>query len=168
MTTVAPWPGRRNRLPIPTSRSNRCADDRLTQSGCMVRQQQPNEPMVLLLGNYPLDQQQSMQRFSAMMLDGLTARGIEAEVVAPRPVLGNIRLLGRFVQKWLGYIDKYVFFPRELRRRVAAGPSQSLVHICDHSNAVYVKACRPAPVVVTCHDLLAVRGGLGEDTDCPA
>ena len=134
----------------------------------MVRQQQPNEPMVLLLGNYPLDQQQSMQRFSAMMLDGLMARGIEAEVVAPRPVLGNIRLLGRFVQKWLGYIDKYVFFPRELRRRVAAGRSQSLVHICDHSNAVYVKACRPAPVVVTCHDLLAVRGGLGEDTDCPA
>jgi len=24
------------------------------------------------------------------------------------------------------------------------------------------------PVVVTCHDMLAVRGALGEDTDCPA
>src|SRR4051794_11891981 len=113
MRTVPPCPGRRNRLHKRTWKTSRCADARLTQSGCMVRQQQPNEPMVLLLGNYPPDQQQSMQRFSAMMLDGLIARGIEAEVVAPRPVLGKIRLLGRFVQKWLGYIDKYVFFPWE-------------------------------------------------------
>jgi glycosyltransferase involved in cell wall biosynthesis len=43
-----------------------------------------------------------------------------------------------------------------------------VVHICDHSNAVYVGRCRRFPVLVTCHDLLAVRGALGEDTDCPA
>ena len=44
-----------------------------------------------------------------------------------------------------------------------------MVHICDHSNAVYAsKVRRWFPVVVTCHDLLAVRGALGEDTDCPA
>ncbi|HZE12326.1 MAG TPA: glycosyltransferase family 1 protein, partial [Chthoniobacterales bacterium] len=44
----------------------------------------------------------------------------------------------------------------------------SLVHICDHSNAMYAKWVREIPLVVTCHDLLAVRGGLGEPTDCPA
>lgn len=123
--------------------------------------------MVLLLGNYPPDQQQSMQRFSTMMLQGLTARGIKAEIISPQPCLGNFRFLGGFVRKWLGYIDKYIFFPFQLRKRVANG-SQVVVHICDHSNAVYVNNCRPAPVLVTCHDLLAVRGGLGEDTDCPA
>jgi len=123
--------------------------------------------MVLLLGNYPLDQQQSMQRFSAMMLHALRARGIEAELVTPRPFFGRIHLFGRFAAKWLGYIDKYVVFPYELRRLVRQA-FQRVVHICDHSNAVYVRSCRPAPVVVTCHDLLAVRGGLGEDTDCPA
>ncbi|HEY4281610.1 MAG TPA: glycosyltransferase family 1 protein [Chthoniobacterales bacterium] len=123
--------------------------------------------MVLLLGNYPPDQQQSMQRFSTMMLDGLTARGIETELFCPQPRLGNFHLLGRFVSKWLGYIDKYIFFPSQLRKRVASR-SQVVVHICDHSNAVYVNNCAPASVVVTCHDLLAVRGGLGEDTDCPA
>ena len=49
-------------------------------------------------------------------------------------------------------------------------PRRSVViHICDHSNAVYVSfAQRWFPVLVTCHDLLAVRGALGEDTDCPA
>jgi glycosyltransferase involved in cell wall biosynthesis len=43
-----------------------------------------------------------------------------------------------------------------------------LVHICDHSNAIYVPRRRATPHVVTCHDLLAVRGALGEATDCPA
>ncbi len=44
----------------------------------------------------------------------------------------------------------------------------AVVHICDHSNAMYAKSIRGTPVVVTCHDLLAVRGGLGEETDTPA
>jgi glycosyltransferase involved in cell wall biosynthesis len=123
--------------------------------------------MVLLLGNYPPDQQQSMQRFGAMMLDGLRARGMDVELIAPQPFFGRLQVLGKFVQKWLGYIDKYLIFPRELRKRLRHG-TRAVVHICDHSNAVYADQCRPAPVVVTCHDLLAVRGGLGEDTDCPA
>jgi len=123
--------------------------------------------MVLLLGNYPPDQQQSMQRFSAMMLHGLRSRGIEAELVTPQPFFGKIWFLGQFVAKWLGYIDKHILFPRRLRKMLQRA-FHGVVHICDHSNAVYVRYCRPAPVVVTCHDLLAVRGGLGEDTDCPA
>ena len=123
--------------------------------------------MVLLLGNYPLDQQQSMQRFSAMMLQGLRSRGIRAELITPRPFFGRIRLFGRFISKWLGYIDKHLLFRPQLRKQLEEAV-QAVVHICDHSNAVYVPLCRPAPVVITCHDLLAVRGGLGEDTDCPA
>src|SRR5689334_5650730 len=122
--------------------------------------------MVLLLGNYPPDQQQSMQRFGAMVLRGLRDRGIEAELIAPQPFLGRLGL-GRFLTKWLGYIDKYIVFPRELRRRLKK-TVQLVIHVCDHSNAVYVPFCHPAPVLVTCHDLLAVRGGLGEETDCPA
>lgn len=121
--------------------------------------------MVLLVGNYPADGQQSMQRFARMMLDGLTAAGISAELIAPQPLLGNFRGAGAFVAKWLGYVDKFVLFPRQLRRK---SRSASLVHICDHSNAVYTKRGAARPTVVTCHDLLAVRGALGEATDCPA
>jgi glycosyltransferase involved in cell wall biosynthesis len=134
-------------------------------SGCTAR---PHtiKAMVLLLGNYPPDQQQSMQRFGAMMLRGLTARGIAAEIVKPEPVFGKFRALGKFVAKWLGYIDKHILFPFQLRKKLSASPA--IVHICDHSNAVYVRNCLPIPVVVTCHDLLAVRGALGEQTDCPA
>jgi glycosyltransferase involved in cell wall biosynthesis len=123
--------------------------------------------MVLLIGNYAPDQQQSMQRFSTMMLEGLQAAGIRVELIEPEPLFGRFRGAGEFVTKWLAYIDKLVVFPQRLRRAIRAR-STALVHICDHSNAVYVRACKPVPTVVTCHDLLAVRGALGEPTDCPA
>ena len=122
--------------------------------------------MVLLIGNYSLDRQQSMQRFNAMMLQGLRECGVEAELVQPPAVLGRIRAFGATAAKWFGYIDKFILFRWRLWGKLAARPA--LVHICDHSNATYARLARKFPLVITCHDLLAVRGGLGEDTDCPA
>ena len=122
--------------------------------------------MVLLIGNYPADRQQSMQRFAIMLLQGLTDAGIPAEMIQPKPYLGRIQIAGSFVAKWLGYVDKFLLFPWQLRRRLSA--SVGVVHICDHSNAMYGAHVRSQPVVISCHDLLAVRGALGEETDCPA
>ncbi len=130
----------------------------------MVRPR-PIIPMVLLIGNYAPDRQQSMLRFNTMMLEGLKAAGVEAELVRPRPFFGKLRLGA--VTKWLAYLDKYLVFPRQLKKHLAL-VRPSLVHILDHSNAVYTSNAKPLPVLVTCHDLLAVRGALGEETDCPA
>ena len=121
--------------------------------------------MVLLIGNYAADRQQSMQRFAMMMLLGLTSAGVTAELIAPTERLGRIRFGGAFLAKWLAYIDKFIFFPRELKRQARRA---SVVHICDHSNAMYARQVNNVQTIVTCHDLLAVRGALGEDTDCPA
>lgn len=118
--------------------------------------------MVLLVGNYPADRLHSMDRFARMMLHGLTASGIPARLITPKPSLGLIPA-GAFVRKWLGYIDKFLVFPKELKRSTA---NVSLIHICDHSNSPYVRRTG-VPTVVTCHDLLAVRAGLGEPTDHP-
>jgi glycosyltransferase involved in cell wall biosynthesis len=122
--------------------------------------------MILLIGNYPLERQQSMERFATMMLDGLNAAGIPAEVIRPKPFLGRFRSAGTFVAKWLAYLDKFLFFRNTLARKLRERPA--LIHICDHSNAMYAKTIRELPVVITCHDLLAVRGALGEATDCAA
>ena len=122
--------------------------------------------MILLIGNYPLDRQQSMQRFAAMMLRELTTAGVPAHLIQPQPFFGRFRYAGGFVAKWLGYLDKFFLFPRTLRRELRKRPA--LVHICDHSNAMYAGAVRGTPVVITCHDMLAVRGALGEETGCPA
>ncbi len=142
---------------------------------------------VLLLVNYAPDEQQSMLRFGEMLRDEMRARGLEVETLAPPVVLArNVRSTFRGMGKWLGYVDKYILFPRELRRRVQALLRESnaslaplIVHIGDHSNAVYVPAVKSAfhgvrgsvaAVVVTCHDLGAVRGAFGEaaQTFCPA
>ena len=122
--------------------------------------------MVLLIGNYAPDRQHSMQRFGTMMLEGLSAAGVAAELVRPEPFFGKFRLAGAFVSKWLAYVDKFVLFPRRLRAKLRSAPA--LVHICDHSNAMYSQHVRTTPVVVTCHDFLAIRGALGEETDTPA
>lgn len=120
---------------------------------------------ILLIGNYLPDAQHSMLRFATMLRDGLDARGHEVRLIQPRAILGRTKLFGRITAKWLAYFDKYFLFPRTLRRAAAWA---DVVHICDHSNAMYVAPLRNKSHVVTCHDLLAVRGALGENTDCPA
>src|SRR6266550_2279038 len=125
----------------------------------------PLTAMVLLIGNFLPDQQQSMQRFGQMMLRELRALGIVAELACPEGYF--VRIVPAqfgFLRKWAGYIDKFIIFPRRLRKLRGV----ELIHICDHSNAFYAKYFPDVPVVVTCHDLLAVRGALGEETDCPA
>jgi glycosyltransferase involved in cell wall biosynthesis len=120
---------------------------------------------ILLVANYLPDDQHSMQRFATMLRDGLSARGHEVRLLRPHPLFAGQKRLVHSARKWLAYIDKFVLFPRALRHAVSWA---EVVHICDHSNAMYVSALKHKPHVVTCHDLLAVRGALGENTDCPA
>ncbi|HVU23818.1 MAG TPA: glycosyltransferase family 1 protein [Opitutus sp.] len=118
---------------------------------------------LLLVGNYVPDAQQSMRRFEDLLARGLRDRGVAVDVARP-----GVRWGGRpqaALGKWRGYVDKYLRFPRELRAFEARA---DLVHVVDHSNAVYVPRRPEVPWIVTCHDLLAVRGARGEDTDCPA
>jgi len=135
---------------------------------------------VLLVGNYEYDRQESMQRYAEMLAAGLPALGIKVTMIRPEPYLGRFRPAGHGVGKWLGYLDKFVIFPirlrwlvRHARRRSSVPPSvpsglssqvsglPTLVHICDHSNAMYALHLRGVPHVITCHDLLAVRSALG-------
>ena len=120
---------------------------------------------IALVGNYLEDRQESMQRFATLMEEGLKRAGHEVKVIRPSGMVGRLRPGARGVGKWLGYVDKFVLFPGMLG---AAGRWADVVHICDHSNAMYSSWVGSTPCVVTCHDMLAVRGALGEDTDCPA
>jgi glycosyltransferase involved in cell wall biosynthesis len=151
---------------------------------------------VLLVANSPADGQESMLRFAEMLHQGLAAADCEVEVIAPQAAFGRLASPRSDLGKWLAYLDKYLIFPIQLRRRLAKIRKQSraerdrppkaarrsaadaasksevrnsaIVHICDHSNAVYAAHVGGNPCVVTCHDLGAVRGALGEDTYCPA
>jgi glycosyltransferase involved in cell wall biosynthesis len=54
-------------------------------------------------------------------------------------------------------VDKFVLFRRDLRR---AARAVDIVHLCDHSNAMYVPALAHVPHLVTCHDVLAIRSAM--------
>lgn len=113
---------------------------------------------ILLIGNYLPDHQQSMQRYAALLLSEFAAVGHDVKLLCPPVVLGRYRWPSSLM-KWVGYIDKFVLFPHSLRRAAAWA---DVVHICDHSNAMYHRHILAKPHVVTCHDLLAVRSARGD------
>jgi glycosyltransferase involved in cell wall biosynthesis len=119
---------------------------------------------ILLIGNYLPDAQESMQRYAQLMHLGLREAGHRVTLMTPLPVLNSAGRAPSGIWKWIGYLDKYLLSPPDLARAAA---DAELVHVCDHANSMYVPRRSEVPYVVTCHDLLAVRGALGEDTDCP-
>jgi glycosyltransferase involved in cell wall biosynthesis len=119
-----------------------------------------NYRRILVIGNYLPDQQESMIRF-AYLLHKIYSKSGQVSVMAPLCFISSVPFLPKFVRKYLSYIDKLFIFPLLLlilRRRF------DIVHIADHSNAFYSFCFPRACCVVTCHDLLAVRGALGDTT----
>ncbi len=121
-----------------------------------------NSMKVLLIGNYAADQQQSMLGFAGALLAGLCDRGIETRLIAPAQVFGRFGQPHAGVGKWLGYVDKFGLFPRDLRRALAWA---DIAHVCDQGSAMYVPYLQGIPHLVTCHDMLAIRAAQGELPD---
>lgn len=119
---------------------------------------------ILLIGNFAPDRQESMLRFGRQLTDGLRAQGHEVATWSPEPRL--VRLLPRYryggPAKFVGYVDKFLLFPRQVRARLLAGRPADVVHIVDHANAVYAPLFAGPPVMATCHDLLQIRAARGE------
>ena len=113
---------------------------------------------ILLIGNYLPDRQHSMQLYASLLDRGLRARGHQVHLLYPPAVLGQRAATVSPLSKWLGYVDKFVLFRSALRRAAAQA---DVVHVCDHSNAMYVPAIQSRPHVVTCHDILAIRSAMG-------
>jgi glycosyltransferase involved in cell wall biosynthesis len=119
---------------------------------------------VTLLGNYPNDDNESMVRYAEMLKKLLVARGIQVEILRPEPLFGRLKRGGHGLGKWLGYVDKYVLFPISLRRYIRRRKGRNaefLVHICDHSNALYTRWLQDVPHFVTCHDVMAILAAGG-------
>jgi glycosyltransferase involved in cell wall biosynthesis len=127
----------------------------------------PLPERLLVVGNYAPDGQRSMLRFSALIAEGMSRTGITVKTLEPKARFGTLARQP-LLRKWLGYVDKFVVFPQTLRRQLSILQSQTkslVVHVCDHSNARYVRTLCKVPHVITCHDLLAVRAALGEFRD---
>jgi glycosyltransferase involved in cell wall biosynthesis len=120
---------------------------------------------VLLVGSYEFDGATSIKIWANALFRELLRRGIDVRMISPKPVFGTLRRSSGGLGKWLGYIDRFVVFPRALR---SAAAQADVVHVCDHGSAMYVPAVKRKPVLVTLNDMLAIRGAMGEIPDCPA
>jgi glycosyltransferase involved in cell wall biosynthesis len=125
---------------------------------------------IVLVGNYPKDRQESMERFARMVESGLNNAGHTTEIWRPTVLFGSFfKATSGGIGKWFGYVDKWILFPLVLRLKNAFRPKDTQYHICDHSNAFYLKHLPKQRTIITCHDVLAIRGARGHaDAYCPA
>ncbi|MDC1490398.1 glycosyltransferase [bacterium] len=89
----------------------------------------------------------------------------EIQEIFPTPVFTKICPFGK-LRKWAAYLDKFLFFPKKLEKEIISPKNPvSLIHIIDHSNAVYLpllKRITGTKKIITCHDLIAIRTAIGE------
>ena len=94
----------------------------------------------------------------------------EIEECYPQSVFSKISP-GKRGNKWAAYLDKYLLFPKRIKNKLQSlSRTVDLVHIIDHSNAVYLPQLNrfsQAKKIITCHDLIAVRTAQGEFHQAP-
>ncbi len=109
---------------------------------------------------------QSMPRFAAMLSEGMKERGHEVEIWSPQPKFFKLSSIGP-LKKWLGYIDQFVVFPSELKKRLKRYPPDTLFVFADHALGPWVPLVKDRNHVIHCHDFLAQRSARKEITENP-
>jgi glycosyltransferase involved in cell wall biosynthesis len=104
---------------------------------------------------------QSMPRFAAMLADGMRKRGFSVEVWMPLPRFHSLPA-PKGLKKWLGYLDQYLLFPAEFRRRIKTENADTLFVFTDQALGPWVPLVAHRPHIIHCHDFLALRSALGE------
>lgn len=119
---------------------------------------------IILVGNYAPDKQYSMQIFEILMAEGYRKSKFNVSTIRPDEIFRKLAFNKNSLIKWLAYIDKFVLFPVKLLllRFTNLILFKSVnYHICDHSNAFYLYFLPKNKTIITCHDVLAIRAGLG-------
>lgn len=112
---------------------------------------------IALVANYPADNQPSMSRYAAFLERELRRAGHDAWIIYPRIYARKLLSSDNHLGNWLGYVDKFLLFRIGFSSLIAGA---DIVHICDHSNSVYLPWIKSIPRVITCHDALAIRSAL--------
>lgn len=102
-----------------------------------------------------------MPRYARWLSEGMKKRGHNVEIWLPEAKFYKLPFPGSF-KKWLGYIDQYIVFPRQVKKRIRKAPSNTLFVFTDHALGPWVHLVTEYPHVVHCHDFLAQRAALGE------
>lgn len=103
----------------------------------------------------------SMRRYTYMLEEGMKARGHKTVVLQPLPFF--TRLGGASsLKKWLGYIDQFLIFPFQARKRIRKLHGETIFVLTDHALGPWIPLVKNKPHVIHCHDFLAQKSALGE------
>lgn len=126
---------------------------------------------LLITGTYAPDRLQSMQRYTDLVQSAVTPTfASEVERLEPSVVLGGMNWMPERVRKQLGYVDKYVLFPLRLRLHAtfqAGRGVEVLIHVTDQGLGPLIPWLGGFRVIVTVHDLIAVRATIGDISSIP-
>lgn len=102
-----------------------------------------------------------MPRFVQMLYNGFTARGHQVKILRPEPFIYNLPLPVAF-KKWLGYIDQYIVFAYQVKKKIKANSTDTLYVFTDHALGPWVPLTAGRYSVIHCHDFLAQQSALGK------
>lgn len=107
----------------------------------------------------------SMQRFAAMLADGMEKRGHHVETWRPHALFSKLPV--KSIKKWLGYIDQYLVFPLGVSVKMLFKDKNVLYVLTDHALGPYMQLIHRRRHVIHCHDFLAQRSALGQLSENP-
>ena len=107
-----------------------------------------------------------MPKYCSMISNGMASRGHHIEVWSPKPSFFKLSAPKK-MKKWLGYVDQYVLFPKEVRARLKKCSPDTLFVFTDNALGPWVPLVHDRPHVIHCHDFLAQRSALGEIKENP-
>ena len=108
----------------------------------------------------------SMPRFANMLADGLRQRGHRVDTWSPKPYFSKLPL-PVFLKKWLGYIDQYIVFPAQVKKRLKSSDPNTLFVLTDHALGPWLPLFADKFHVVHCHDFIAQQSALGQISENP-
>lgn len=103
---------------------------------------------------------QSMPRYAQWLKAGLEALGHSVEVWSPELAFYKLPFPAAF-KKWLGYIDQYLLFPRQVKKRLKSCDNDTLFVFADNALGPWVPLVINRPHIIHCHDFLAQQSALG-------
>ncbi|OGX90232.1 glycosyltransferase [Hymenobacter coccineus] len=109
----------------------------------------------------------SIPKFTQMLVEGMKRHGHTTEVWKPTPYFLRFST-SKKIQKWLGYLDQYLVFPTQIRKRLKLQPADTLFVFADQAQGPWVPLLARRPHVIHCHDFMAQHSALGRIPENPA
>jgi glycosyltransferase involved in cell wall biosynthesis len=112
-------------------------------------------------GSQKRPQFSSMPRYTNMIVDGMAERGHHVTLWSPKSTFFELPFKG-VIKKWMGYIDQYVVFPADVRRRLKNCAPDTLFVFTDQAQGPWIPLVHQRAHVMHCHDFLAQWSAMGK------